>query len=116
MRPSTLLLRPHHWVGLMICLLLLTQLVAAAPVPGVNWPKLDVWHLWVKPTLSHKAEHSQLKTKFLVLSPALVLYRAGHVASLNLNLDLNLTGCMFSRQNCWPYAGGLHVLRLVLWS
>ena len=43
MSPTTLLLRPRHWVGLMICLLLLTQLVAAAPVPGVNWSKLDVW-------------------------------------------------------------------------
>ena len=27
----------------MICLLLLMQFVAAAPVPGVNWSKLDVW-------------------------------------------------------------------------
>ena len=65
-------------------------------------------HLWVKPTLSHKTGHSQLKTKFLVLSPAPVLCLAGHVASLNLNLDLNLTGCLFSRQNGWPYAGGWH--------
>ena len=39
----TLLLRPRHWVGLMVCLLLLMQLVAAAPVPGVNWSKLEVW-------------------------------------------------------------------------
>ena len=39
----TLLLRPRHWAGLMVCLLLLMQFVAAAPVPGVSWSKLGVW-------------------------------------------------------------------------
>ena len=76
-------------------------------VPGISTPSSS--HLWCKPTLSHKTKHSQLKTKFLVLSPALVLCRAGHVANLNLDLDLNFGSApVFAPKNllaiCWRLA------------
>ena len=71
------------------------------------WHKL---HLWFKSTLSHKAEHSQLKTKFLALSPALVCLMPGGACGqfeFEFGFEFNLVP-VFAPKNllaiCWRLA------------